>query len=186
MVPLLGGGFLRACGKRQVPPQRRSAAHAAGFSLMEALIVVALVGIMAVMAVPWFLKISQRSQLRADAYNIQATLLGARMTAVKRNAPATITIIPSPGADTEHEIDTTYGATTDKAYIAAKRITFGPMVPANGIITFRGDGTLQTPPFPTTAQIVVTGPVGSGSPNTVRIEAESSGRIRVITPANWN
>ncbi|HYX22089.1 MAG TPA: prepilin-type N-terminal cleavage/methylation domain-containing protein, partial [Thermoanaerobaculia bacterium] len=56
-----------------------------GFTLVELLIVVALVAIAALVGMPWLVKIGQRSQLKSAASEVQTTLMAARIKAVKRN-----------------------------------------------------------------------------------------------------
>ena len=63
-----------------------------GYTLAEMLIVLAIVGLMAVVGIPWFMKLMQRQALKSAAREIQITLNAARMTAVKRNAPVSVAI----------------------------------------------------------------------------------------------
>jgi hypothetical protein len=94
-----------------------------------------------------------------------------------------------------HEIDTAYGVmavqgtptplpTPVPSLISVKHLDF-VVTPAGGQITFRGDGTLAAPPFPTPGVIVVAGPPPN-NPNQITIQADPNGRVRVITPATWN
>jgi Tfp pilus assembly protein FimT len=149
----------------------------------------------ALVAVPWFLKISQRSQLRSDAYEIQAAIIAARMSAVKYNTTASVTITVAAAGFDAHELGTAYGAMTgfgtptpiptpNPFLISVKHLNF-VQTPAGGQITFRGDGTLSAPPFPTPGVIIVAGPPPS-NPNQITIQADPNGRVRVITPAVWN
>ncbi|HMF09417.1 MAG TPA: prepilin-type N-terminal cleavage/methylation domain-containing protein [Thermoanaerobaculia bacterium] len=173
-------------GRRLPPP---------GFSLVELLIVVALIALAALVAVPWFFKIQQRTQLRSDAYEIQAAVIAARMSAVKYNTTASVTITVAAAGLDAHEIETAYGAmtgfgtptpipTAKPFLISVKHLNFVE-TPASGQITFRGDGTLSSPPFPTPGVIKVAGPP-PGNLNQITIQADPNGRVRVITPAVWN
>ncbi len=169
----------------------------AGFSLVELLVVVALMAMAALVGVPWFVRISQRSQLRSDAYEIQAALMAARMGAIKRNSPASVTITVATGAQDSHEIDTVYAAIPDPPPPTPTPVPYSPkfmvpvhhlafiQTPAGGVITFRSDGTLQAPPFPTPGVIVVAGPPPNNL-NQITIQADPSGHVRVITPVTWN
>jgi prepilin-type N-terminal cleavage/methylation domain-containing protein len=166
-----------------------------GFSFVELLIVLALMALAALVAVPWFIKISQRSQLRSDAYEIQAAVIAARMSAVKHNTTATVTITLAAAGVDAHEIETAYGAiaimgtptpvpTPAPLLISVKHLDFVE-TPVGGQITFRGDGTLAAPTLATPGVIKVAGPPPS-NPNQITIQADPNGRVRVITPAVWN
>lgn len=168
-----------------------------GFSLVELLVVLALLAMSALIATPWFVKIMQRSQLRSDAYEIQAALMAARMSAVKRNTSATVSFTVATAGQDAHEIDTVFGTMPDpppptptpipvspKFFISVNHLSF-VQTPTGGVITFQGDGTLQAPPFPTPGVVIVAGPPPNNL-NQITIQTDPSGRVRVITPAVWN
>jgi prepilin-type N-terminal cleavage/methylation domain-containing protein len=60
-------------------------ARSGGYSLVELLVAIALIGLMAALATPYFLKISRHYRLLGQVHEIQTTLLAARMQAIKRN-----------------------------------------------------------------------------------------------------
>ena len=62
-----------------------------GFSLVELMIVVAIVGILAMIAGPSFIEISAQSQVKAAAADLQMSLMRARSEAIKRSAQVTVT-----------------------------------------------------------------------------------------------
>ena len=74
----------------------RSARRNRGYSLAELLVVMAIMAALSLVAIPWFLKISQRNALKSAAREVQTTLLAARMKAVRRNQPVSVAITPGP------------------------------------------------------------------------------------------
>jgi len=72
--------------------------------------------------------------------------------------------------------------------IAKKTLTFVilPAATPPNTVTFVGDGRVILPPAPTPAIFVVEGPVGVASPNQITVQADSNGRVRIITPVAWN
>ena len=163
-----------------------------GFSLVEVLIVMALIALAAVVVGPWFVKLSQRNQIKSAAREIQSTLLAARMKAVKRNLPVTV-VISSPSGTQPIVFDTieppppapTPTRIPGRLELPARAAQF-VVTPFAGTITFGADGRLgPTPPAPTPAVIVIEGPLGATNMNQITIQANSSGRIEVITPTVW-
>ena len=63
-----------------------------GFTLIEMLIVVAIIGIASALAIPNYLVWQSRSELRQAVAEVQNQLLLARMAALSRNAPVTVAI----------------------------------------------------------------------------------------------
>ena len=70
--------------------QSTTARRIHGYTIVEILIVLAVLALLTLIAIPWFVKISQRNALKSAAREIQITLTAARMTAVKRNAPVSV------------------------------------------------------------------------------------------------
>lgn len=68
------------------PIDIRRAPPAAGFSIVELLVVVAIVGILTAFAVPMFGDVVQRTRVTAMANDLVASALRARSEAIKRNA----------------------------------------------------------------------------------------------------
>jgi type IV fimbrial biogenesis protein FimT len=69
-----------------------------GFTLIETMIVVAIIGIAGLIAIPNYLVWQSRSELREAVTEVQNQLLLARMTALSRNAPVTVAISIANGA----------------------------------------------------------------------------------------
>ncbi len=167
--------------KMRLPPE--------GFSLVELLVVVAILGLVAAAMAPSLLQMMRRNRLRSAAAEIQSTLLAARMRAVKRNLPASVFVIPAAGAVAAHELDTIEADPpsptptpnpVNRLLLAGDVIRFVSL-PANQKVTFDGNGRLLGPP-PT--PIVIEG-AGSAAPNQIAIRTSRTGRVEVVTPAVW-
>ena len=170
---------------RSRPEARFPLRRDAGFTLAEMLIVVALVGMMALVAVPWFVKIAQRQQIKSAAQEISIALAAARMTAVKRNAQISFvaasttpplifqTFEPNPPAPTPTPLPRTL-------QLPAKAARFKGAAP--GPIVFGGDGRIAAAAG---QSFVVEGPIGMPTPNAITIMVNGNGRIEVITPTTW-
>jgi len=169
-----------------------------GFSVIELLLVIVLLGLLAAVTIPWFGKMRRRAELRSAAMEIGTTLVAARMKAVKANVNTSVRINTASTADGAHEIDTSQP--TPPPVTPAPTPAPGSMVPlllsarairfvetpGGGSITFDGSGRRVTPPAPTPeAAIVIEGPVGIGPTNQIRIETSVGGRVRIITPLVW-
>jgi len=164
-----------------------------GFSLVELLVVMAIIASLSLVGIPWFLKISQRNALKSAAREIQTTLLAARIKAVKRNRPVSVnitslgppiefqTVEPNPPAPTPTHVPVNLTLPAQAA-----RLYETPFA-AGGAVTFGGDGRLVNPPLQPTpgVQYTLEGPVGATTPNRIKIKADASGRIVVVTPVDW-
>lgn len=163
-----------------------------GFTFVELLVVVAILGLAAAVSVPFFAKVSRRQSLLSAAREIQQSLLAARMRAVKANQNTSFVITAATGTESLHELDTVAPDNSPtptptpigRTYLARNAVDFVTL-PANNKVTFAGDGHIIAPPPPTPAVIVLQGPVGSTITNQVTIQATSSGRVKVITPVAW-
>ena len=62
-----------------------------GFTITELMVTIAIVAILASLAIPNFIAWLPNYRLRSGAEEIQSTLQFARLTAIKRNATATVT-----------------------------------------------------------------------------------------------
>lgn len=168
----------------------RTVYRSAGFSLIELLVVMAIVAMMALIGVPWFVKIGQRNQVKSAANEIQSTLLAARMIAVKINQPVSVVVTAASPTDQVHlleimEPNPPPGTSPRRTYIQRMAVSF-ITPPTTSTITFVGDGRVSLPAPPIPGVIVIRGPVGVANPNDITIQAESNGRVFVITPTAWN
>jgi prepilin-type N-terminal cleavage/methylation domain-containing protein len=165
-----------------------------GFSLVELLVVMALIAMVSLVGIPWFVKIAQRNELKSAAREVQTTLLAARVRAVNRNRPVSVlitslgppiqlqTVEPPPPAPTPTRLPVNLTLPAKSA-----RLFETPSV-AGGAIAFGGDGRLASPPVNQLTpgyQYVLEGPVGATTPNRITIKADTSGRVTVVTPVDW-
>jgi prepilin-type N-terminal cleavage/methylation domain-containing protein len=165
-----------------------------GFSMVELMIVMAIIAILAVAAVPWFYKISRRQALKSAAFEVETTLLAARMKAVRRNQPVSVaigstnpvqlqTIEPQPPAPTPTAAPAIMNLPGKAVMLSATPFATG------GTITFGGDGRVSLNPTPAATPgcwfYTLSGPVGAPTPNQITIQAWPNGRVAVVTPTNW-
>jgi len=164
--------------------RHRSRSRSAGFSLAELMIVLAIIAAMALVAVPWFVKIAQRQTLQSAGREIAVMLTAARMKAVKRNAQ--VAVIASSGSPIEFQtIEPAPPAPTPTPFpsmlrLPAKAARFLGATPAP--IIFGGDGRIAAG---VKIDTVIEGPVGMATPNAITIRTNPNGRVEVITPVNW-
>jgi prepilin-type N-terminal cleavage/methylation domain-containing protein len=96
---------------KKIKRQKTSLASSeTGFTLIETLIVVAIIGITGLIALPNYLVWQSRSELRQAVTEVQNQLLLARMAALSRNAPVTVAIGISNGAVTTRTTNAATGA----------------------------------------------------------------------------
>jgi len=89
-----------------------------GFTLIEVMIVVAIIGIAAALAIPNYLVWQSRSELRQGITEVQNQLLLARMAALSRNAPVTVAISITNGV----VLTTTTNAATGAQVMASSSV----------------------------------------------------------------
>lgn len=135
----------------------------AGFTLMEVMIVVAIIGIASALAIPNYLVWHSRSELRQGITEVQNQLLLARMAALSRNAPVTVAISVTNGV----VLTTTTNAATGAQVMASSSLRLphivdlrvGPsaawtsvIAPATATVSFNSMGMRSGGPGPTLNQ----------------------------------
>lgn len=135
----------------------------AGFSLIEAMVVIALIGILATLGLPAFLGMINRSQLLGTTRELAALMRSARIEAVRRGVPTVV--IPTADGFTAFVNDARDGQgrfsnlTRDAAELVEigrlslpRRVHVAAPALDNVVNTF--SGTAPTPPFAPNLPIV--------------------------------
>ena len=157
-----------------------------GFSLLEVLIVIAIIAAVTLVAAPWFARVSQRSRLRSAAREVHATLLAPRMTAVRSGIPASVRITPAVSGTATHAVETWLEATPARRLKEVRFPThfqFVTLPPGNDVV-FTADGR-RNPPGTAREDIVIEGLVGSPYSNRITIETWENGRVAFVPPTEW-
>jgi prepilin-type N-terminal cleavage/methylation domain-containing protein len=157
-----------------------------GFSIVELLIVLAIISVLALAAAPWFAKISQRNQIRSAGSQLAITLAAARMRAVKRNLPATVIVTRASGSRSFNRVETFENVNPTPIKVEetqiSGRVEFPPLSPAPYHpqivqVVFGPDGRATGP-----GVFTLRGPVGAGTPNDLPVEVFPNGKIEVLKP----
>jgi len=128
--------------------------RANGFSLIELMIVVALVAIMAGLAAPSFRSFISGQRVKTAASDVATAAVFARSEAIKRNANVTITPVTSGAGGWKDGWSVAVGGTELGKQQAYSGLTFsGP----SSAITYNGTGRLSA----TVTTMTITGSDGS-------------------------
>lgn len=171
----------------------RSRGRERGFSIIELLIVMAIIAILALAAAPWFAKISQRNEVKSAGNELALTLAAARMRAVKRNLPARVVITRATASQPYHLLETFEDTRPTPIKVQESRLSarvdFPPVVPAPygptnfSNVTFGPDGRCQDSPPPT---FTIRGVVGAAVQNDLPVQVSANGKIEVLKPNPTN
>lgn len=148
----------------------------------------AIIGILALAAAPWFAKISQRNQVKSSASQLAITLQAARMRAVKRNLPARVVVSRATGTQGYNLIETFEQTIPTPIKVAELRLPAlvdfpssgipGPYGPANpALVVFGPDGRATAP-----ATFTIRGVIGAGTTNDLPVDVSANGKIEVLGP----
>jgi prepilin-type N-terminal cleavage/methylation domain-containing protein len=155
-----------------------------GFSIVEILIVLAILAVLLLAAAPWFAKISQRNEVKSAGSQLAITLAAARMRAVKRNLPARVVLTPASPTQPFHLFET-FEELSTPIKVSETRISARVAFP-----------TAPPPHYPQIAQIIfgpdgratgsgvftIRGPVRAGVQNDLPVQVSGNGKIEVLKP----
>lgn len=110
--------FLSDCDPARMPPRTTAYRQAHGFTLIEAMVVVAIIAILLALAGPSFTPLIERWRVRSAAEDLTATLYLARSEGIKRGGGITIDATGGWGQGWK-VTNTQGGATTDLQVSAA-------------------------------------------------------------------
>jgi type IV fimbrial biogenesis protein FimT len=117
---------------------------AAGFTLIEALIVVALMAILTALALPSFTGVIARNRTKAAASDLQTALFKARSEALKRNANTTISPVSASWQNGWQVLDA--GSSVIESYPAPQGVTIAS-APAS--VVYQSSGRINATSAPT-------------------------------------
>lgn len=116
------------------------AARGRGFSLIELVVVVAVLGVLASLAAPSMSRLVATQRVRTSAANLHLTLLRARSEALKRNAPVTLSAVNGDWSGGWNVTATVSGAPRVLEAVQAQGAVAVTATPALTSVVFGYDG----------------------------------------------
>ena len=132
-----------------------SARQQRGYSLVELLTVMAIIGVLSLVTVPAFINFGKTARLKNSLRQVSSDVRFARQRAVStsRFVQVTVTTVsPAPG---RYEIQESTDRGTTYTTVQTRELQAFNFFGAAGTLTFRPNGTLVLPPGDTTASLEV-------------------------------
>jgi len=156
-----------------------SRSSVSGFTLTELLVVLAVAGILATMAVPSFKSLVQSQRVKNAGFELYSSLALARNEAIKRNSDVTMATTTNANGELSWDI-TAFDGTAIRNQDFIKDIAFditgGTVVAGEKVIVYRRNGR---PASTATFEIYAANTTAAASPFTRCITIELSGMPRI-------